>query len=637
LNHQKKNIRGIAVKILLVGINARYVHTNLAIRYLREVLKAQKNADWEIRIREFSINDHLDKIAGEIFEEKPDVLGFSSYIWNIGSVLALVRRLRPVLPEAFILAGGPEASFEADCLIAQTPELDAIIAGEAEQALPLLLKEWFGGNLPWKVAGVVWRMRQDAEELHGQDRWAFFQNVFGVSISTDEYGMVVKNAAAPDTIDLNLLPLPYAEQEDFQGKLIYVETSRGCPYNCGFCISSTSKGVKFLEPERLRPVMRQLFASGARTIKFVDRTFNASKAHGFQVLDIFREEAGWRDKNTGRENTNGLVGHIPRAHCEMAGDLLDQDWLQYLKNYPAGMIQLEIGVQSTHPPTLKAIHRSQKFADWKEKVRFLQQDCGIPVHLDLIAGLPYEGWVEFRKSFDEVFDLRPDHLQLGFLKVLKGSGIRKKSIGYGLVYCPDPPYTILKTRDLSHEQVLNLVRIEEILERYYNSGRFRFSLEAILADQLSPFDFFDVLARYWHGKGWFQREWSSRALFENIWEFLNEDDLNVQNRELWREALRFDYYVTERPGQIPCFLQSTEESVQDKRWKEEIRKDPVWRTRIPESEGMDKRQWTRITAVAHFERDIPVGMTEEKGSWYLFYYGQKQTRFFRVEPDRSSF
>ncbi|RJE47481.1 MULTISPECIES: B12-binding domain-containing radical SAM protein [unclassified Dehalobacter] len=605
------------MKILLVGINARYVHTNLAIRCLREVLKAQENAEWEVCIREFSINEHPDKIAGEIFAEKPDVLGFSCYIWNITFVKSLVRRLRPVLPDAFILAGGPEVSFDCDGILTEVPELDAVVAGEAEGILPLLLQEWAEGNPPSDIHGVVRKQQRGTACLPNRE-----------------------GKARPNTPDLNLLPNPYAEQEDFRGKLVYIETSRGCPYNCAFCISSTFKGVRFLAPERLRPVLRQLFAGGARTVKFVDRTFNASKTHGFQVLDIFREEAEQQYENSGQERTHGWTGDIPRAHCEMAGELLDEEWLRYLKDYPAGMIQLEIGVQSTHPPALKAIRRAQKFKDWKEKVRFLQHDCGIPVHLDLIAGLPYEGWTEFRRSFDEVIDLRPDHLQLGFLKVLKGSGIREKSAGYGLVYCPDPPYTILKTRDLSHEQVLDLVRIEEMLERYYNSGKFRFSLEAILVKRPSPFDFFDSLARYWHSQGWFQREWSSRALFENIWEFLiaQPDDLDAADIQLWREALRFDYFVAERPGQIPDFLQRAEETVQDKGWKEEIRKDPVWRNRIPESEGMDKRQWTRATAIEYFERDIPTGTTEHspgRGGWYLFYYSRKPTQYFKAEAPKS--
>jgi len=627
------------VKILLVGINARYVHTNLAIRCLREVLKTKGNAEWEICIREFSINEHLDKIAGEIFEEKPDVLGFSCYIWNIVSVKALVRRLRPVLPDTFILAGGPEVSFDCDRLINEVPQLDAVVAGEAEQVLPVLLKGWSEGSLPRDVAGVVWRLRREAGSPRGLDSMTASDGFQGMT-STDACGMVVTNAAVADTVDLNLLPNPYAVQEDFRGKLVYVETSRGCPYNCEFCISSTFKGVRFLQPERFRPILRQLFANGARTIKFVDRTFNASKTHGFQVLDLFKEEAEREYEKTGPEGLYGLSGDIPRAHCEIAGDLLDQDWLQYLQNYPTGMVQLEIGVQSTHPPALKAIHRSQNFADWKDKVRYLQHDCGIPVHLDLIAGLPHEGWAEFRKSFDEVFNLRPSHLQLGFLKVLKGSGIHGQCARYGLEYCPDPPYTVLKTRELSHEQVLNLVRIEEILERYYNSGRFKFSLEAVLANRQSPFDFFDALARCWHGKGWFQREWSSRSLFENIWEFLMEqpDGRTALNRKLWREALRFDYFVAERPGQIPDFLQRAEETVQDKGWKEEIRKDPVWRNRIPESEGMDKRQWTRATAIEYFEQDIPTGTTEHspgKGGWYLFYYSRKPTQYFKAEPPKS--
>ncbi|UWG97144.1 B12-binding domain-containing radical SAM protein [Dehalobacter sp. DCM] len=606
------------MKILLVALNARYVHTNLAVRYLREVLRGEGRADWDVQIREFSINDQLEKIAGEIFEEKPDILGFSCYIWNITSILALVRRLRPVMPDVRFVAGGPEVSFDAANILDRYPELDAIVIGEGEITLPNLIKSWVDEAPSDAIQGIVWRLH-NGEAAHSGRK---------------------QGATGPANYSL-CLPNPYGGESDFRGRLVYVESSRGCPNNCAFCLSSTFQGVRYMEPEHLRPVLRQLLAGGASTIKFVDRTFNADKPHAFAILNIFRQEA---------EKIKGIS--IPRAHCEMDGDLLDEEWLAYLADYPAGMIQLEIGVQSTYPPTLKAVRRAQRFEDWKHRVRYLQEKCGIPVHLDLIAGLPYEAWEKFRDSFNSVYEAKPNHLQLGFLKVLKGSEIREKSAVYRLKFCPEPPYTILETAHMTHQEMLDLSKLEDILEKYYNSGRFKYVLELILKDEkraADPFSFYHDFSRYWSCKGWFRQEWSSKALFEKLWDFMlkypgtyrrfqsNDHDGQL----IWKDALRFDYYRDGRPGQLPDYLLREEEAamtkelIESNQLKEAIRNDPLWRTVIPEIEAMDKRQWARATAVAYFRWEVPSAVetlnTTETGCWYLFVYPGKQTYFYKID------
>lgn len=686
------------MKILLIALNARYVHTNLAIRYLRAVLAEQERTDWVIKIKEFSINEQLENIAGEVYEEKPDIIGFSCYIWNIGLSLRLVRRLRPVLPQTYFLVGGPEVSYDAEELLSKYPELDAVLLGEGEGSLPALCKSWSEGSLPWKVPGVVWRFRKP---LAHRDLAALIPVGFAGKYHDLGFSLIFTNPQCPDFLDLNSLPNPYAEKEDLQGRLVYVETSRGCPFNCQFCISSTFQGIRYLDPEKFRVILRSLFLLGARTIKFVDRTFNARKRHAFRILDVFRQEAekvlmAEQSLKSAEPSLGGETGS-PRAHCEMAGELLDEEWLEYLQNYPPGMIQLEIGVQSTHQPALQAVKRPQNFRLWREKIRFLQNTCRIPVHLDLIAGLPTEGWLQFQKSFDDVMAVRPDNLQLGFLKVLKGSGLWQKSAEYGLVYSPDPPYTILQTKDLSHGEILALMRIEDLVEKYYNSGRFKYSLEYILRKSSSPFGFFAALAEFWQEKHWFAREWAPKALFENIWAFMvslkqnlacegssRDSEQQAAERDLelkcLREALLFDYYLLERPGRIPEFLnrdQSAQEQLPapgaqgkespkeeeriKERQKEEIRNDPRWQELIPEAGDMDRRQWARATAVEYFAIDIPGllqtegGQTEVKaratvekkgeaeaqaqaqpeeraaGVWYLFYYSRKERRFFRIE------
>lgn len=637
------------MRILLVALNARYVHTNLAVRYLREALKAQGQKDWNVGIKEFSINEQLDSIAGEIFEEKPDVIGFSCYIWNISQVTALVRHLRLVLPRSFIFVGGPEVSYDAEELLARFPQLDVAVIGEGEESVPALVRAWSSSRLPWDIGGIAWRLN-NAEYSDSVSSGTIPTGFKGQVISVGK-DLIIINQKIKDLPDLNNLPDPYSEEEDLQGRLAYVETTRGCPYNCRFCISSTFRGVRYLEPERFRLILRRLFNYGAGTVKFVDRTFNTNKRHAFQILSIFREEAE-KYMSVSRKTSPDdkyTLRETPRAHCELAGELLDQEWLEFLKDYPEGMIQLEVGVQSTHQPTLEAINRPQNFRSWKDKADYLQHNCHIPIHLDLIAGLPFEGWKEFSLSFNEVYEIRPDNLQLGFLKVLKGSGIWEKSEELGLIYSPDPPYTVLKTAEMSHAEILALKRIEEILEKYYNSGRFRHTLEYVVTNWESSFEFYHSFAEYWHEQAWFRREWSKKDLFSNLWQFLKLNSDRVGNEEGWKEALRFDYYLTERPGQVPEFLQSVygkQNYPNHNKIRAEIdaiRKDPLWHHIIPESREMDRRQWARSTAVEHFAFDIPArdrrfpdaisgnSLNIDEGVWYLFFYTGKKVRYFKVQ------
>ncbi len=606
------------MKLLLIAINARYVHTNLAIRSLSSVLKSWQNSmgdQFEIQCKEFTINEHMEKIAALIYEEKPNFIGFSCYIWNIVMVLALVRRLKIVLPETRFFLGGPEVSFDPVDILQDNPPVDAVITGEGEFILPELLKSWMAAKDPQDVPGLVWRKEEK----------------------------IVTNALAMKYPDLNQLPNPYAKPEDLSGRLVYVETTRGCPFNCSFCISSTHKGVRYLDPDRFREVLQNVLQYGARTVKFVDRTFNVRRSHALEILNIFKEEAV---KFSDEE--------IPRAHCEMAGELLDEEWLEYLKAYPKGMLQLEIGVQSTYQPTLEAIARKQNFDEWREKVRIIQHDYNIPVHLDLIAGLPKEGLAEFKNSFNAVYGLQPDCLQLGFLKVLKGSEIWVNREEYGIKYLPDPPYTVLETKCLNHRDILELAKIEDLLEKYYNSGIFSFSLrlaESMFAD---PFVFYQEFASFWQEKNWFNQAWKQKSLFEKLWLFIvsKMDDPVLNERQLMfmREALKFDYYLLERPGNIPDFLLGSSQSgTGNKDWdinddKDRYRRNEIWEDLIPESRTMDKRQWARATAIDYFEIDIPRYIAQGKeylvkkddplerfqGGWYLFYYGKKK-KFFKCE------
>ena len=594
------------MRVLLVAINAKYVHSNLALRYLRAEVSAVYP---DVLLREFSINERLDRIAGEIYEAKADVIGFSCYIWNFREIVALIRHLHPVCPGVRFVIGGPEVSYEAEEFLLEHPEVDALVVGEGERTFLELLTSWETGQDLSHVQGIAWTKN----------------------------GKAVLNPQRPVSKDLNDLPLPYTENEDFVGRLVYVETTRGCPFNCQYCLSSTFQGVRFLEPERFRRMFRQLLKSGARTIKFVDRTFNANKRHALRILDIVREES----------ESHPDAQRI-RVHCEMAGDLFDDEWIDYFRSYPRGLIQLEIGVQSTHQPTLKIVARPQNFSAWKKYVPELQA-LGIPIHLDLIAGLPEENWTKFRTSFNDVYQVNPDMLQLGFLKVLKGSGLRLNSNKYGLVYNPDPPYTILATSDLSHSEMLKLHRTEDVLDKYYNSGKFTHALREALKLFPSPFDFYHEFSNNWQKYGWFDRQWQGKALFDKLWEFLERvcaqkgtESLDVVLWEKIRNALRFDYLLWERPKVVPDYL-SLEAAVETKgnadqwkTWQEEIRRDSYWETVIPEFKQMDRRQWNRNTAVAYFTSDVlQQGGESNKPCWYLFLYQQGNVKAYKYKGNSS--
>jgi Fe-S oxidoreductase len=616
------------LRVLLVALNAKYVQTNLALRYLREAVKDEFP---DIILKEATINESLGVIAGEIFEYKAEIICFSCYIWNISEILKIIRDLRLVLPKVRFVLGGPEVSFETQELMFNNPQLDAVVQGEGEAAFLELLQTWKAGQNPDNIPGVVWRYRDK----------------------------IISNPERMPLQDLAQLPNPYLTGEKLENRLVYVETSRGCPFNCQYCLSSVESGVRFLKPERFRRIFRRLLEYGAQTIKFVDRTFNVRKDHAFQILDIVREEYKYA-------NDPQRI----RIHCEMAGELLDEEWVSYLKSYPQGLLQLEIGVQSTNQPTLENIARSQHFENWQKYVKELGLTTKIPLHLDLIAGLPGESLDNFRISFNDVYNVQPNMLQLGFLKVLKGSGLRQKAKQYGLIYQSEPPYTILQTKELSYSELLQLKRIEIILDKYYNSGRFLRSLCRIIPLFPSAFDFYVSFARFWYEQNWFRSPWKEKALFERLWLFIEsfrkDKSIGEEKWENLRDALRFDYYYWERPGVVPDYLWLAAEmsfrsgsggrkaSNEVKRWSFELLRSLLGKKLAEDSEdilvsrieSMDRQQWSRSTALAYFsapvindlahvielEHDMksPEYTINNEFALYLFFYQKNKVRVYQV-------
>lgn len=432
------------MKILLAAVNARYSHTNLALRLIREALAKESIPS---SLTEFTINTPLSFAAETIYRNAPDLLAFSAYLWNIEMILRLIRRLRPVLPQTRFVLGGPEAEDRAEELV-HFGAVDLILTGEGETNFPILVRA-LQGEIPLKtVPGAV-----------------FLNN-----------SSVTKTPRA-GFCDLGRLPLPYRPDEALESRILYYEASRGCPYRCAYCRSASDPAVRVRPLSLVRSDLDSLLARRPMQVKFVDRTFNANRD---RALAIWRHLA---------ERDNGVTSF----QFEITAELLDEEQFRFLRSVRLGLFQFEIGMQSSFPPALSAVQRPCRLDDLARAVRRLGEGGNIHRHLDLIAGLPLEGFEAFWRSFEFAFALRPEQLQLGFLKMLAGAPLSQETERFGILYAPDPPYEVLATGALSHGELLRLKRVAAAVERYYNSGRFDSMLSAALPLFPSPFSLFEAL------------------------------------------------------------------------------------------------------------------------------------------------
>ena len=447
------------LKTLLVAVNAKYVHTNIAVRYISRYCKERAK---KCEFCEFTINEPQNNVLAKLYAMDCDAYGFSCYIWNIGYVLKLCQSLKKLRPERKIFLGGPEVSFDAEKLLQDNDFIDYIVCGEGEAAVSELIEDF------------------------PEERCVI-------------YGEKLKTLAE--------LPFPYSD-EDLKNtvkgeKLVYYETSRGCPFNCAYCLSSVDAGVRFLPIERVKSEIKMLADSGVQTIKFVDRTFNADKKRAAEI---------WRYCLSLETDTC--------FHFEIGADLLDDDLIDLLKEAKDGQIQFEIGVQTTNERTVSEISRTMNLDVLSKNVKRLATETRVALHLDLIAGLPYEDFYSFKKSFNDVYALKPHVLQLGFLKLLKGSALRSKAENYGIKFCDFAPYEVFSTKWLSFDEVIKLKAIEDVLERYFNSGRFYKTLANAIDYFKSPFDFYSDLAEYWQDRNLVGQGVKRMALYSHLYEFL---------------------------------------------------------------------------------------------------------------------
>ena len=496
------------MKILLAACNAKYIHSNLAVYNLKSCSGEYSS---RVVVKEYTINQIRDDILKDIYLEQPDVVCFSCYIWNISFVRELVPDLKKILPQVEFWAGGPEVSYDAVEFLKKNPAFFGVMVGEGEETFH-------------ELAGYY--IERKPETLSG---------IRGVAFRDENKGRDIVHTGWRELMDLSKVPFAYSNLTEFKNRIIYYESSRGCPFSCSYCLSSIDKKLRFRDIELVKKELQFFIDNKVPQVKFVDRTFNCKHDHAMEI---------WRYIT---ENDNGITNF----HFEISADLLRSEELALMKTMRPGLIQLEIGVQSTNPQTIKAIRRTMDFEKLKGIVEQIHSFGNIHQHLDLIAGLPYEGYDSFHKSFCDVYALRPEQFQLGFLKVLKGSHMMEMTGEYQILYKDREPYEVLSTAWMTYGEILRLKMVESMVEVYYNSGQFKNTLVFLEKYFDDPFRMYEALGRFYEKKGYSEISHSRMRRYEILMEFAGEQ------KEIPSEALSdvmlLDLYLRENLKNRPSF------------------------------------------------------------------------------------
>ncbi|MDY0236778.1 MAG: B12-binding domain-containing radical SAM protein [Gudongella sp.] len=558
---------------ILSTLNSKYIHSNLAILYLKEYVRDIL----DVELVEFTINQNLDEITGELFKMDPDIIGFSTYIWNVNEILEITERLKIVNPDIKILLGGPEVSYDSYELLLNNPQIDYVIVGEGEETYRELIEE----RPLEEIKGLVYRKGEK----------------------------IRLNMPRPLIKDINIIPSPYKNMGDeFQNKIVYYETSRGCPFNCKFCLSSTTRGVRYMDLERVKQDIDNLICAGVKQVKFVDRTFNANKKFSKSVMEY-------------------IISKDPKGinfHLEVTAHLIDDEQLEFLKGIKEGLFQFEIGVQSTNPETIEAIGRTTNIEHLKEVSSTIKSFKNIHQHLDLIAGLPYEDYKSFLRSFNSIYEIRPEKIQLGFLKLLKGSEIRQIAEKYGYKYLDKPPYEVLENFYISYTELLKLKDIESIVEKYYNEAYFENSLDFIIQQYFqNAFAFYEDFAEYWDKNELFKVSHKKNTLYTILKDYFLYKEL--PNLELFLDILRFDYLSNNDNRGIPKEIEFNKKI--DNKDLHKLLKDETMLNDILESEKETATKRLLLkTSISYFSYDIIEAIKsgfksiKKSESIVLFYY-----------------
>ncbi|MER2140487.1 MAG: B12-binding domain-containing radical SAM protein [Priestia megaterium] len=488
------------MNIVVSTLNAKYIHTSLALR----CLKAYAEPDYKVDMAEYTIKDPAMNIVTDLYKRNPDIIGFSCYIWNIEETIKVAQMLKKINPELIIIFGGPEVTYDVTHWLERIPEADFIAIGEGEETFKQLL-----------------------DELHGERQ---FENVSGVAFRKE--GKPVVNPQR-NKIDLREMPSPFRFEEDRQElskRVVYIETSRGCPFSCQFCLSSIEVGVRYFDREKVKEDIRYLMDNGARTIKFVDRTFNISRSYAMEMFQFLIDE-----------HREGTVFQF-----EITADIMRPEVIQFLNdNAPKGLFRFEIGVQSTNDAVNELVKRKQNFKKLTRTVTMVKEGGKIDQHLDLIAGLPEEDYHSFRNTFNEVFEMRPEELQLGFLKMLRGTGLRLSAPRYNYQYMDQSPYEILSNNVLPFSDVVRIKHVEDILEKFWNDHRMDETIEFLVEHCYdTPFDFFQNFGTYWEHKGWSRIGHQLEDLFRRLQQFLaSRESAELKNII---GLMKLDYFMNQK-------------------------------------------------------------------------------------------
>ncbi|OXM88337.1 B12-binding domain-containing radical SAM protein [Paenibacillus rigui] len=487
------------MKVVLSTLNAKYIHTSLALRYL----KSFSEKDFPIEITEYTIKDPAMNIVSDLFQKAPDIVGFSCYIWNIEETITVISMLKKINPELIIVLGGPEVSYDTEYWMNRIPEVDFIVMGEGEETFHHLLQELTGDRKYYSVFGAAYRKE----------------------------GRVIINPPRPK-LALDDIPTPHRFAEDIPSlanRVVYFETSRGCPFSCQFCLSSIEVGVRYFDMERTKSDLLFLIESGAKLIKFVDRTFNIKREYALEIFEFLIQ------------NHRGCVFQF-----EITADIMRPEVLDYLAEHaPPGIFRFEVGVQSTNDLTNSLVKRRQNFSKLTRTVLKVKESGKIDQHLDLIAGLPEEDYNSFRKTFNDVFELGPEELQLGFLKMLRGTGMRADADKYGYKFMDHAPYEILGNDILPFSDIVRIKRVEDVLEKYWNSHRMDHTVSYLIRQEFpSAFDFFQQFGDYWESRGWQKIGHQLEDLFTRLHAFLVHRGTKGMN--VIGGLMKLDYFLNHK-------------------------------------------------------------------------------------------
>lgn len=568
------------MKVLLMSMNSKFIHSNLALYYLKEFAESRKELYPNISLytKEYTINMNLDDVLASIVKGGYDVIFASTYIWNVEPFQILFTNLKLLFPEIKIVYGGPEVTYNPKEQLKQNDFLDAVIVGEGEmtflETLSQCSKEQnvdFGG-----IDGVVYKT---ADQI------------------------IIANSPRMPMNPLDVVPFPYPDLKETAHKILYYETTRGCPFNCSYCLSSANRGVRYFSHDKIFGDLKRFLEAKVPQVKFVDRTFNVSQNHALPILEFLIA------------NDNGVTNF----HFEVTADLLDEAYLEVIARSRKGLFQFEIGIQSTCDAALKAINRPMSFEKVKSNTQKLIALNKAHTHVDLIAGLPFEGYDRFLQSFDEVFEIGADHVQMGFLKVLKGTPLSKEIETHGYKVRVQSPYEILENKYITYEEISRLKKIENLLEHYWNSEKFTYSMKYLLTQShQNPSAFFETMSLYWDAHDYFESAMGAFRLYEILQDFVNVNDYNA---ELFNDLLKVDFYKSKQKGIKDLFHYDEDEKFNSKRLLL-LNQDHFIKENLPQYEGTSAKQILKHLAFVSTRYNIEQCvlsqyLVEEKGKYVL--------------------